>query len=66
MIPPKFHALYALNPMVFYIELFRAPIYRNAWPEPATVVIAALIGVVLLLVSAALFRRYEDQLVFRL
>lgn len=66
MIPPKFHALYALNPMVLYIELFRAPIYRNAWPEPATVAIAALIGAVLLVVSMAVFRRFEDQLVFRL
>jgi ABC-type polysaccharide/polyol phosphate export permease len=66
MIPPKFHALYALNPMVYYIELFRAPIYRNAWPEPAAVATAALVGAVLLVVAASLFRRYEDQLVFRL
>ncbi|MGH8622308.1 MAG: ABC transporter permease [Burkholderiales bacterium] len=66
MIPQKFHALYALNPMVFYVELFRAPIYRNAWPEPATVAIAALIGAVLLVMSVSFFRRYEDHLVFRL
>ena len=66
LIPEKFHSLYALNPMVYYIELFRAPIYRNALPDPAAVITAALVGIVLLVVAAFLFRRYEEQLVFRL
>ena len=66
MIPPKFHALYALNPMVHYIELFRAPIYRGVMPGGEVLLITAMIGFGSLLVALAVFRRFENQLVFRL
>lgn len=66
MIPPKFHGLYALNPIVPFIELFRAPIYRNQWPDPSVIAAAGLTGAAMLVIALAIFRRYENRLVFRL
>ncbi|OGA28623.1 MAG: hypothetical protein A3F77_11365 [Betaproteobacteria bacterium RIFCSPLOWO2_12_FULL_67_28] len=66
LIPPKFHGLYALNPMVPFVELFRAPIYRNQLPDAAVIASACVIGVATLAVALTVFRRYEDRLVFRL
>jgi ABC-type polysaccharide/polyol phosphate export permease len=66
LVPPRFQWLYELNPIFYFVSLFRAPIYNNTLPPLMHVAIATAIAVVTFLFGAKQFRRREARLIFRL
>lgn len=60
--PITVDSLYALNPMVHFIEVFRALLYDNRWPGLNEWAICALWAVGSLLVGLVVFRRNERNL----
>jgi lipopolysaccharide transport system permease protein len=58
-VPPRLQPYYVLNPMVGVIENFRQVILRGGPPEFHSLITAAVISIVLLLVSYLYFKRVE-------
>jgi ABC-2 type transport system permease protein/lipopolysaccharide transport system permease protein len=62
----KVAAVVALNPMVAFIELFRAPLYLGQWPSLQAVGVAAAVAVCALALGVLILLRQEKHIVFRL
>ncbi|QEE60829.1 ABC transporter permease [Salinibacterium sp. dk2585] len=54
--------LYHLNPMVYFLELFRNLLYDNRWPDPMTWLICLAWAVGAFVVGLWVFRRNEKNL----
>ncbi|MBI3283379.1 MAG: ABC transporter permease [Burkholderiales bacterium] len=54
------------NPVIPFIELFRAPLYQAAWPEPAVILQATAISFSAIAIGLFVFLRQEKKIVFRL
>jgi ABC-type polysaccharide/polyol phosphate export permease len=55
-----------LNPVVPFIELFRAPLYDGNMPTTDVVIASVLISLAAMIVGLTVFLRQEKKLVFRL
>ena len=66
MLGGKIATLVSLNPVVPYIELFRAPINSAVLPSVTTIIYALLYAIVSMGVGYALFTKFEKKIVFRL
>lgn len=62
----KVAAVVALNPMVAFIELFRAPLYLGQWPSLQAVGVAAVTALCTLALGLLILLRQEKHIVFRL
>ena len=60
-LPEKTRSILALNPMLQFIEAFRAILMRNTWPDWRALAIVGLLSVGFLWLSQAFFRRASDQ-----
>jgi ABC-2 type transport system permease protein/lipopolysaccharide transport system permease protein len=58
--------LVSVNPVVPFIELFRGPLYHAALPGTATIVRAASIAFVTMVIGLVIFLQQEKKIVFRL
>lgn len=57
LVPAAWLPIYALNPMVGIVEGFRAVLLRDAWPDPALLLPAALVTALTFFLGWPLFRR---------
>lgn len=64
--PPKVQMLIHLNPLYYFVEIFRDPIIYNIWPRLDFVVLCSLLAVGTLGVGLALLKTFENKIVFRL
>lgn len=58
--------LIQLNPLTWYVELFRNPIYSGVLPSASSVALAAGFGVSTLVAGLIFFRKFERNVAFRL
>lgn len=58
--------LVAFNPVVPFIELFRAPLYLASLPSLGTILQAALLAVSAMAIGLSVFLRQQKKIVFRL
>lgn len=58
--------LVGLNPVVPFIEIFRAPIYQATLPDANVVLHAAMISCSALVIGLFIFLRQEKKIIFRL
>jgi ABC-type polysaccharide/polyol phosphate export permease len=65
-LPPESQWRFWLNPAYPFIRIFQAIIHDGAWPDPATFLLATVIGLATLGVGYAAFKSHEDKLIFRL
>jgi ABC-type polysaccharide/polyol phosphate export permease len=65
-IPPKYHWMFHLNPLVYVMNGFRLSIYYGLLPTAQSVAMSVAIGVIALVAGYAIFRRYENAFVFYL
>lgn len=63
---PRLQQIIKLNPLYYFIELFRAPIYHQKIPSLDAVAIATIISLVCAIGGMKLFRAFEQKLIFRL
>lgn len=66
MLGGKIAWLVSLNPIVPFIELFREPLIAASLPSISTVIHAALIAIVSMVIGLSVFIKYENKIVFRL
>lgn len=66
MVPEKFRSIFLWNPMYYFVELFRQPIYHGVFPSSDVIVISAILASLSFIIGAAVFRKYEHTLIFRL
>ena len=55
-----------LNPVVPFIELFRAPLYMATLPSAGVIMHATVLACLAMAVGLVVFRRHEKKIVFRL
>jgi ABC-2 type transport system permease protein/lipopolysaccharide transport system permease protein len=65
-IPEKFHSVFTWNPLYYYIELFRAPIYRGEYPDLYTLVFCIATSLLILSVGIWFFSKNSSKVIFRL
>jgi len=65
-VSPILRQIIVFNPMVYFIDLFRFPIYSATFPTMQTIGVAAGLAAVSFLVGLKIFRLYENKLIFRL
>jgi homopolymeric O-antigen transport system permease protein len=61
LVPPRFRGMYYLNPMVGLLEGYRDILLYARWPEPGSLLLAALVAVVICLGSYWAFKRLEPR-----
>lgn len=66
MIPAYLKPIFYFNPCYYLIEMFRAPIYRGAFPDGQSILIASLVSIGFFVVGLSYFYRKEKDFVYRL
>ena len=64
IIPDKYQIFIKLNPMYYFIECFRYPIYNGSLPSLGIITMSALLAVVTLILGYRVFKRTEDDFVY--
>lgn len=65
-IPEKFHAIFTWNPLVYYIDLFRSPIYFGTLPDAHSLIICSVYSLLSIVCGVIYFRRNDAKVIFRL
>lgn len=65
-IPEKFHVIFTWNPLVYYIDLFRSPIYSGTLPEIQSLIICSVCSLLSIIFGIIYFRRNDAKVIFRL
>src|SRR5215471_12217320 len=66
VVPERYYALIRFNPMLSIIEACRLPIYLGISPPLGLFLKSTCSAVAVLLIGVAVFRRYEDRIVYYL
>jgi len=61
IVPARFRWLIELNPLTFFVELVRAPIYSGRVPEPRTLAVSLLLALLALAIGWLVFRRLAPK-----
>jgi ABC-2 type transport system permease protein len=64
IVPQRYQLFFRLNPLVYPLNGFRLAIYYGQLPTPQSMAMSLAAGLVTLWLGYALFRRYQDRLVF--
>lgn len=65
-IPEKFHSVFTSNPLYYFLELFRKPIYEGVFPGFDIVMLCAGLGLSMLLFGIWFFNKNSSKVIFRL
>lgn len=57
VVPERFRPLFALNPMLYFVEILRAPVHDGVLPDPRSLAIATVCAVVAAMAGWMTFRR---------
>ncbi|MBX5490698.1 MAG: ABC transporter permease [Chloroflexi bacterium] len=66
ILPEGYREWLALNPMVYLVESFRAPLYAGSPPAPEMLFSAAVAAAVTVVIGWAVFTARADQMAYRL
>jgi ABC-2 type transport system permease protein len=61
IVPERFRWIIQLNPLVYMIEIVRAPIYYGILPSPATTLIATVVSLGSLAIGWMIFRHMAPR-----
>jgi len=65
VLPASYQGLFRFNPMYYFVELFRAPIYAGVFPRVEIVVVASGLALATFAVGGWFFARNADGLAYR-
>ncbi|MER8629842.1 ABC transporter permease [Mesorhizobium opportunistum] len=63
VLPEKYSLLIKLNPITPLVGLYQDALLFNRWPDPASLVVPALLGVVSMTLAMVFFRRASPELI---
>jgi ABC-2 type transport system permease protein len=61
MVPPKFHTVYMLNPMVSIISMYRNILFEGNLPSGMNIIIMLLVAMGMLVFGLFVFKRYASS-----
>ena len=64
IIPEAYRIIVQLNPMTYFVEAFRAPIYSGTLPSNPALLRAGLSAFVALAGGILVFERYSDRIAY--
>ena len=62
----KLNVLFKINPITYYIELFRNPLYENSFPSLPTLFICACISLISMILGLIIFNKFNKNIALRL
>ena len=65
VVPPQYVSFYHMNPMYYFVELFRIPVYLGRIPEGYLTARAALLAIGAFILGWWFFTRKEDEFAYR-
>lgn len=65
-LPEKFRFLIKLNPLYYYIEIFRRPLVFNEWPPLEFILFCVLLSLLSVFIGLLILKKYDNKIVFRL
>lgn len=65
IIPDRYRPLLQLNPLYYFVEIFRAPIYQGQLPEPYLILRAGILALVALVIGWWFFVSKSDEFAYR-
>jgi len=66
IVPEQYRWIFYWNPMYYFVQLFRQPIYEGVLPSPVSLIYAVLLALISICVGVKLFLKYDHKLIFRL
>jgi ABC-type polysaccharide/polyol phosphate export permease len=57
VVPERFRQVLAFNPLLYFIEIVRAPVYEGVLPAVSSLAIASALAVLALVIGWGVFRR---------
>jgi ABC-type polysaccharide/polyol phosphate export permease len=66
IVPEAYRPLLLANPMYYFVELFRLPIYEGVVPSSQTFLITTGCALLSALFGMLMFKRYDNEVIFRL
>jgi ABC-type polysaccharide/polyol phosphate export permease len=64
MVPPEYRPIVDANPMRYFVEVFRAPIYGGVLPDAGLLVMAAVFAFGALALGWIVFEHYTDRIAY--
>ena len=64
IVPEPYRVLVEANPMTYFVEAFRAPIYAGSLPAPSVLLGATASAAFVFLGGAVVFNRYSDRIAY--
>lgn len=65
-VSPKLAGWLYFNPMIYFVEMFRYPLYQAQWPPLQIVSVAIFLATITFLIGNFVFRSRQNDFVFRL
>lgn len=65
VVPARYTSLYHLNPMYYFVQVFRIPVYQSELPDLHLVIRAAFLAVAALILGWWFFTRKADEFAYR-
>jgi len=65
-VPEQYHWAFIWNPMYYFVQYFRAPLYDGVWPSADLMMTCTLLAVGSLLIGLIVFRVNDKKIIFRL
>ena len=62
----KINILFKLNPITYFIELFRNPLYENSFPTISTLIICLIISIFSFILGMTIFNKFSKNIALRL
>lgn len=66
LLPERFQKLALFNPVYYFIECFRSPLYLSELPDTKFIVITAILSITILVFGLILLKKYDNKIVFKL
>ncbi len=64
IIPQKYVLFLKLNPMFYFVECFRTPLYKGVAPDMTILSISAILAILSFMVGHIIFTRSEDSFIY--
>lgn len=66
MIPPEFHWIVKINPVSYFLDVFRTPLLTGESPDLRAIAVILIASIVSFLIGIDVVRRFDNKIVFKL
>jgi ABC-2 type transport system permease protein/lipopolysaccharide transport system permease protein len=63
---PVFHFIATLNPLLYFIAIFRDPLVQNQWPDLTSIIVATVFSFSVLFLGVSVVKKFSNRIIFKL